>query len=342
MMKILSLLFCVMLCTCVPALSLLAQGPIDFRININTQQITQSDPGIFKTLERDLVLFLNGTLWTEDNFKPEERIEANLFLTISEVEKEGPDGLAALVPNQYTATVAVQSSRPVFNSGEQTPVFNYQDSKVEFSYQQFEAIQLSQQSFTGNLSNIMAFYVYLILGFDYDTFAPLGGDKFFEEAQELYNRLPSGIQGQEGWVDGKNRNRYSLLKDIRQPRMLPLRRAYYTYHRLGLDLMTTDVQRARNNITLAIEDAKAASQAQLNSVYAQAFVDAKRQEIIEIYKGATAPEQTAVIQTMTRLDPSKSGDYRAIRQAGGTRGSSSTVRPNRTSSIRTSTPFGKQ
>ena len=339
MRKIYLLALCIIgHCSCA-----LAQGPIEFTVNINTQQITQADPGIFKTLERDLNLFLNNTPWTEDRFTEDERIEASIFLTVSEVEEDG-NTAAVIVPNRYQATLAIQSSRPVYGTGERTPVFNYQDKRVEFNYQQFEAIQISEQSFTGELAATMAFYAYLILGFDYDTFAPLGGQPHFEQAQELYNRLPSGIQLQDGWKSDKSRNRYFLMENVLQPRMLPLRRAYYTYHRLGLDMMTTDVVQARRNVTLAVEDAKTANQAYLNSVYAQAFVDAKREEIIEIYQGATGPEQSAIIQTMQRLDPSKAGDYRQIRSGGGaTRRSTSLARPSRTSSIRPSSkPFGKQ
>ena len=296
---------------CLTAL-LSAQGPINFTVNVNTQQITQTDPAIFKTLEKDLTLFLNGTPWSDDRFLEDERIEASVFLTLREVFEETNNG-DVVVPNAFRATVALQSLRPIYGIGEQTPILNYQDGDVQFSYQQFEAIQISEQNFTTELASVFAFYAYMILGYDYDTFSPLGGEPYFDKALELYNRLPGNVQNQDGWQANKSRNRFFWLTNIQNPRMLPLRRAYYTYHRTGLDLMHSDPLAGRQNITLAIEDAKTASQAIINTISAQVFVDAKREEIIAIYRGATGVEQNAVISAMSRMDPSKSGEYRKIR-----------------------------
>ena len=299
---------------CLP-LWLSAQSEIFWTVNLNTQQVTQTDRRVFQTLEKDLLIFLNGQTWTNDRFEPEERIQATLFLTLVEETEDGQGQESeVVVPDRYKGTVAVQTSRPIYGIGEVTPVLNYQDKRVSFGYQQFEAIQLSEQSFTSELSSLLGFYAYLILGLDYDTFSPLGGQPYYEQAQEIYNRLPSGLQGSEGWTAaGKANNRYLLLENLLSPRMLPLRRALYNYHRLGLDLMLTDPVAARNNITLAIEDVQAANQAYPSSALVQSFVDAKREEIIEIYRGATGAEQNAVIQMMSRIDPSGAGRYREIR-----------------------------
>lgn len=300
-------------CTCVRA-----QGEIRWTINMNTDQVLQTDKRIFNSLEKDLVTYLNNQVWTEDRFEPEERIEATLFFTISEKTEKSAKGDGALVaiPNAFKATVAIQSLRPVYGTGEKTPVLNTLDKLVEFNYRQGEGVQYSEQSYLSDLGAIFAFYSYIILGLDYDTFSPLGGEPLFQKAQELYNRLPTNItnDSDNGWsANGKQRNRYFLLENITSPRMLPLRRAYYAYHRTGLDLMGQDLIAGRNNITLAIEDAQKANQAYPQTVYAQAFVDAKRDEIIEIYKGATSVEQNTVIQVMSRIDPSKSSAYRNIR-----------------------------
>ena len=293
---------------------LIAQGEINWTVNINTQQITQTDKRIFETLEKDLILFLNGRTWTDDRFEPDERIDATLFLTLGEVTEGGDGDSEQLKPNRYNGTLAIQTLRPIYGTGEVTPVLNYQDKRLEFGYEQFEAIQFSEQSFTSELASILGFYAYLVLGMDYDTFSPLGGQPFFEQAQEIYNRLPSNLSNSGGWTAaGKANNRYFLLENLLSPRMLPVRRAAYNYHRLGLDQMLIDPVSARNNITLAIEDVQAANQAYPSSALVQAFVDAKRDEIVEIYKGATGPEQNAVIQMMSRIDPSKAGEYRAIR-----------------------------
>ncbi|THH41057.1 type IX secretion system protein PorD [Neolewinella litorea] len=295
------------------SLFLNAQSEINWTVNLNTQQITQTERRVFETLEKDLVTFLNGRTWTDDKFSEEERIQATLFLTLAEVTRETATG-EEVIPNRYSGTLAIQSSRPIYGTGEVTPVLNYQDKRLEFNYEQFEAIQLSEQSFTSELASIVGFYAYLVLGMDYDTFSPLGGQPYFEQAQQIYNRLPNGLANSGGWTAaGKTNNRYFLLENLLSPRMLPLRRANYTYHRLGLDQMLTDPIAARNNITLAIEDVQAANQSYPSSALVQSFVDAKREEIIAIYQGATPSEQNAVTQMMSRVDPAQSGAYRAIR-----------------------------
>jgi len=301
-----------------------AQSEIKWTVNLNTDQIVQADKRIFPTMEKDLTVFLNNQVWTNDRFEEDERIEATLFLTVQEVTEtsDGDSKSSVLVPDVYKGTLAIQSLRPIYNSGEQTAVLNTLDKSINFTYRQGEGIQYSERSYLSDLGQVLAFYSYIILGLDYDTFSPLGGEPHFQKALELYNNLPTAISGASGsgWVStGKRRNRYYLLENITSPRMLPLRRAYYGYHRLGLDLMSTDVITARNNITLAIEDLQKANQSYPQSVYVQAFVDAKRDEIIEIYKGATGVEQNTVVQTMTRVDPSQSAKYRGIKYKGSTR-----------------------
>jgi len=284
------------------------QSEINFSVRFNLQQIQTTDPKILETLERDVRQFLQGRAWTEDRFEPEERINCTVIMTI----KEGGS------PNNYEADLAIQSSRPVYGSGEETAVFNYLDNKINFYYEQFQAIQLSENSYTGNLPSILGYYVYLVLGFDYDTFSPLGGQKYFETAQEIVNRLPADVANDDpGWNPSGSRNRFWLLENILSPRILPLRRALYTYHRDGLDMMHQDINVGRANITLAIEDVQKSNQSYPNTVIVQAFIDAKREEIIDIYKGATPQEQNTVITALSRIDPSNSGKYRQIRSRGG-------------------------
>ncbi|MEL6277197.1 MAG: DUF4835 family protein, partial [Bacteroidota bacterium] len=249
-----------------------AQSEINFSVRFNLQQIQTTDPKILETLERDVRQFLQGRAWTEDRFEPEERINCTVIMTI----KEGGS------PNNYEADLAIQSSRPVYGSAEETAVFNYLDNKINFYYEQFQAIQLSENSFTGNLPSILGYYVYLVLGFDYDTFSPLGGQRYFEEAQDIINRLPADVSNDDpGWNPTGTRNRFWLLENILSPRILPLRRALYTYHREGLDMMHQDINVGRANITLAIEDVQKSNQSYPNTVIVQAFIDAKREEIID-------------------------------------------------------------
>ena len=307
-----------------------AQSEIRWTVNLNTDQITQTDKRVFQALEKDLITFLNSQAWTSDRFQEEERIEATVFLTIREQTRQSEKGEGADVPipDAYRGTLAIQSLRPIYGTGEQTPVFNYQDNDLLFTYKLGEGVQYSEQTYLSDLGTLMAFFSYMIVGLDYDTFSPQGGQPYFELARELYTRLPAGIQDQDGWeVKARARNRYALMNNILDPRMLPMRRAYYAYHRLGLDMMHTDLVTGRNNVTLAIEDAQKANATNPNSMYAQAFVDAKREEIIELYKGASGVEQNTVITAMSRIDPSKAGDYRGVRYRGARRPASSARAP---------------
>ena len=295
-----------------------AQSEIRWTVNLNTDQIRQADKRIFNSLESDLITFLNNQTWTDDRFEEDERIEATLFLTVEEVftQSDENETVQALVPDAYTATMALQSLRPVYMSGNKTPVLNTLDGQINFIYRQGEGIQYSERTYLSDLGQILAYYSYIIVGLDYDTFSPLGGEPYFRKALELYNNLPTEVSTNttNGWkANARKQNRYDLLENITSPRMLPLRRAYYTYHRLGLDVMADNVVEGRNNVTLAIEDVQKANQAYPKTLYVQAFVDAKREEIIEIYKGASGIEQNTVIQAMTRIDPSKSSQYRNIR-----------------------------
>lgn len=309
------LLLSTLLFTCVSA-----QSEIRWDINLNTDQIVQTDKPVLQALEKDLIAFLNSQTYTNDDFAEDERIEATLFLTIKEVFEES-NGASVPIPNQFTATMAIQSLRPIYGVGEQTPVLNAQDKFVDFNYQQGEGVQYSEQSYISDLGSIITFYGYLIVGLDYETFAPLGGEPYFAKARELYNRLPTNVQSRNGWeAKARGRNRFWLMDNILDARFLPIRRAYYTYHRLGLDMMTTDQIAARNNVTLAIQDVQKAAATSPNSVLAQVFVDAKREEIIEIYKGATGVEQNTVITAMQRIDPAKASQYRGIRTTAPRRG----------------------
>lgn len=287
--------------------SITAQSEVNFTVKFNFQQITGTDIKILETLERDVISFLNGQPWTEDRFEPEERINCTIIITVKEGKSD----------NSYEADLAIQSSRPIYGTAQETAVFNYLDGNVNFYYEQFQAIQLSENSYTGNLPAILGFYVNMVLGFDYDTFSPLGGEPYFEKAQEIMNRLPSDVSNDDaGWRTQTSRNRYWLLENITSPRVLPLRRALYSYHLEGLDLMHRDVLAGRGNILLAIEDVQKTNQAYPGSVITQVFVDAKREEIIEIFKGSSVGEQNQVIQMMSRIDPSNSGKYRSIRSRG--------------------------
>ncbi len=276
-----------------------------FSVKVNTQKLQTVEPRVFKTLENTLLEFLNNQKWTEDSFEPEERIECNLLLTIQE----------ELSPTSFKANLAIQASRPIFGSDQSSLMLNHLDNELVFDYQEYDPIQYSRNTFNDNLSAVLSFYVFVILGMDYDSFAPFGGEKYFQNAQEIVATLPQNIaDGDGGWNSLKSdKNRFWIIENVLSPRVRPYRQAMYDYHRQALDIMSENVDAGRAIMMDAIEAIKGVAQAYPNAIIMQMFVNSKSEEIIEIFKRGSRQEKDKVVRAMTRLDASNAGKYRAIR-----------------------------
>ncbi|MCR9101997.1 MAG: DUF4835 family protein [bacterium] len=274
-------------------------------VRTNTQKLQQADPQIFETLASSIAEFMNNQKWTNDAFEPEERIKANILITIQE----------ELSQVAFKADIAVQASRPVYNSNYDTPLLNYIDKGVVFTYEPFQPIQFSQNRFNDNLSSCLAFYAYIILGLDYDSFAAYGGEPYFQAAQEIVNMVPDGAAAASpGWraIDG-DPSRFFLIENLLSPRVRPFRQAWYEYHRQGLDVAANDVATCRAIIAASMEQFRDVDQAYPNSMIIQTFSDTKADEIMEIFKKGTPQEKNKVVQTMTRLDASNTSKFRALK-----------------------------
>lgn len=281
---------------------------LNVTVKVNYQQVQLVDPSVFATLEQAITEFLNQK-WTSDIYEIEERIDCNFILTL---QKE-------LSATSFEMNLAVQSSRPIFGTDQSTPLLNTIDGYVTFDYQQFQPLQFSENRFDNNLTSVLAFYVNIILGMDYDSFSPSGGEPFFQKAQEIVNNVPSGLYGTYlGWssTDASNsrgsRNRYWIMENFLSPRMKPFRLGMYQYHRLGLDMMTQDVNQARASIAEVISTIGQVDQSYPNAILTQLFLNAKRLEVIELFKRGTNTERTTVRQVMTRVDPSNGAEYRNL------------------------------
>lgn len=274
-------------------------------VRVNVQKLQTVDPQVFETLEQTLLEFLNSQKWTNDVFELEERINCNILLTIQEERSA----------TSFKADLAIQASRPVYGTNYETALFNHIDKDVTFTYEQFQPLQFSQNVFNDNLSTVLSFYAYIILGLDYDSFSPLGGEPYFQIAQQILNSIPqSAAAANPGWrsLDG-NRNRYWIIENILSPRVRPYRQAMYEYHRQALDIMAEDVNTGRGIMVNALSQISDVDQAYPNSMIVQMFVNAKSQEVVEIFKKGTRQEQDQVIQIMSKIDPTNSSRYRAIR-----------------------------
>jgi hypothetical protein len=277
-------------------------------VKVNYQQVQLVDPSVFATLEQAVTEFLNQK-WTNDIYEIEERIDCNFILTL---QKE-------ISATSFEMNLAVQSSRPIFGTDQSTALLNTIDGYVTFDYEQFQPLQFSENRFDNNLTSILAFYVNIILGMDYDSFSPSGGEPYFQKAQEIVNNVPSGLYGTYlGWssTDASNsrgsRNRYWIMENFLSPRMKPFRLGMYQYHRLGLDMMTQDVTQARAAIAEVINTIGQVDQSYPNAILTQLFLNAKRLEVIELFKRGTNTERTTVRQVMTRVDPANGAEYRNL------------------------------
>ena len=279
---------------------------LNFNVRINAQKLQTVDVKVFATLEQSIVEFLNNQKWTNDIFEPEERINCNVVLTIQEETSA----------TSFKADLAIQASRPIFNSNTESPIFNHLDREVVFEYNQFDPIIYSKNSFNGNLSSVLAYYAYIILGVNYDTFSPLGGQEYFQLAQDATNNIPTTLTPKpfSGWTSSEsNLNRYWLIENLLSPRVKAYRLAMYRYHLQGLDAIANNIEEGRANIAATFDDLGKVNQAYPNCMILRVFNATKSTEIIEIFKPAPLEEQTKVIRIMTRIDPANAAKYRRIK-----------------------------
>lgn len=299
MQKIILLILALTYCT------LSTAQELEFQVSVNTPKLQTTDPKVFETLESNLQEFLNTQKWTEDVYETDERIQCSIQLTIS-TENGG---------NNYTADLAIQAIRPVFGGSYTTPMITHVDRGISFNYEQFQQLDYSENTYRDNLTSVMAFYVYIILGLDYDSFSSLGGEKYFRTAQNILNTVPPGAATRhKGWrsVDGQ-RNRYWLIENFLSPRMRDYRQAQYDYHRQGLDRMHKFTDSGRAKIMSSLEEIAKANRTYPNSMIIQIFSNTKRNEIVEIFKEGTAAEKARTYQIMVKLDGSSASKYAVLK-----------------------------
>lgn len=278
---------------------------------LNCQVSVTSDPAldvttvekeVFSQLEQTIFELVNTTAWTKDEFEVEERINCNMVISVIKVNS----------PGNYEATLQVQVSRPVFNTSYNTTLFNFLDENVQFSFERNAILVYSPNQFRNNLTSIIAFYAYMILGYDYDSFALNGGDEHFRKAQEIVMLAQSG--GGSGWRSNERgrKNRYWLVDNALQELFSPLRECFYEYHRKGLDKMYDNPEEARNNMFAAIEKLSKVNTARPGSVNVLNFLQAKVKEMKGIFSDAPTKQKTDLVNILKRLDPSNSSKYQEI------------------------------
>ena len=271
-------------------------------VSVNYQQVANGNPQLFKNLETQIKEFLNTTKWTNKEYTDVEKIECNFFINVTSYGS-----------NVFEATLQVQSSRPVHNATLASPILNINDKNFTFRFIEFETMIYDQNSFNSNLVSVLAFYSNMIIGMDMDSFALNGGSNYLEVASNIVNVAQSS--GYKGWSqsEGNNNNRNFLISDMLSTTFAPFRKTLYEYHRLGLDTMSEDVKKGKENIANSIETLAEIQKTRPNSLLVRTFFDAKGDELVSIFSGGPQTNNAKLLETLNRISPLNSQKWNKIR-----------------------------
>ncbi|MBT5425308.1 MAG: DUF4835 family protein, partial [Bacteroidetes bacterium] len=250
-----------------------------------SQQIQGSNKQVFDTMRKALYEFVNNTKWTDHVYKDEERIKCSMMFNITD----------QISSDEFRGTLQIQANRPVYNSSYETNLFNYRDNDIHFKYVEFEALEFNEQAHTNNLISLVAYYVNIILGLDYDTFSPEGGTLFFQRAETIVSNAQNAPQS--GWKAFEGtKNRYWLAENLLNDKYSVMRDCYYRYHRMGLDRMSDVVDDGRGEIAEALTDLRGAYRENPSAMIWSIFFTSKAKEITDIFTEAFPDERSRVVQ----------------------------------------------
>ncbi len=276
---------------------------------LSSQVSTQVDKKIFQTLQSGLSTFLNGRKWTSETFQPHEKIKCNFLLSIDQ----------DLGQNVFKASLTVQAARPVYNTTYESPILNFQDNDIVFRYVEFQPIEFNENRIQGNdplaanLTAVLTYYVNIILGLDYDSFTPRGGDPYFRKALNIVNNAPEG-RDISGWktFDGI-RNRFRLVENLTDNRFAIIHDAIYTYYRSGLDIFYENEDEGRNGVLNALNFLSTLNRENPNSMIMQVFFQGKTNELAKIYTRANADTKNRAREILVKLDITNANAYKELK-----------------------------
>ena len=286
------------------AVSMEAQE-LQVKININSSQVEGSDKSVFENLQQTLEQWMNDRQWTELQFQKNERINVTFNITVSKYDKSN---------NRFTCTAMIQANRPVYNSAYTSTLYNNKDGDFTFDFAQFDQLNFNEEMVDNQLTALMAYYAYLIIGLDLDSFGSLAGTEVLQRCMNLTNNAQDlGFPGWKAFEDSKNR--FAIINDYLDEAMKPFRQLQYDYYRKGLDEMSNNAERGRTNVSEALELLKQAHQDKPLSMLPQIWTDYKRDELANIYKGkGTQKEKEAVYNILFNLNASQSDSWEKIKE----------------------------
>ena len=275
------------------------------QVTINSDQIEGSNKSIFNTLQTSITEFVNTTRWTNMTFTDAERIECSMMIVVQSV-----------TDNLFIAELQVQARRPVYGTSYTTTLLNFKDNYFNFTYQEYDRIEYQPNSVTGNLAAMLAYYCYLIIGHDMDSFSRLGGTPYFQQCENIVSMAQSAsLENSEltGWqAFGSNRNRYTLTNNLMDEAFQGYRNFYYEYHRLALDQMATNAANARARIAEGLPVLREANRSRPATYLINTFLDAKSDELTNIFKRGTSDEKEQAYSILMDIDPTRNTLYETI------------------------------
>jgi len=276
-----------------PSVALFGQE-LNFKVVVNAEQVQTTDRAIFVDMERAFANFLNTRKWTNDSFKNYEKINGTLFLNITKMPSIG----------NFTANAQITSARPVYNTNYESVLLNFADREWEFEYIESMPLEYNDNTYISNLTSMLAFYAYIVLGMDYDSFAELGGTPYFQKALTVVNNAqPSNRPGWQAL--GSNRNRYALIENLNNPQMVELRKNTYRYHRLALDTFDKNPDQSRGIVLDVLKHLKTVWGIYPNAIFVVSFFDTKANELVNIFSDGSLGVRREAYDILNSIDPKR-------------------------------------
>lgn len=281
---------------------------LNCNVQISAQRIQGSNRQVFETMQRDIYEFMNNTVWTNHVFSYAERIDCNILITLND----------QISSDEFNGTIQVQLRRPVFNTTYNSTMLNFIDNSFRFRYVEFQPLEFDPGTHRSNLVSVLAYYAYIIIGVDYDSFSPLGGTEFFQVAEKIVNNAQNAPEpGWKPYDSSRNRNRYWLVKNILDKEYEPVRQFIYDYDINGLDKMESRVAEARTSMVESLRLMLDVYRRKPDPFmyFVQIIIEAKSDEFVNIFTEAFPEEKSRVVQILTEIDPANKEKYEAIASA---------------------------
>ncbi len=274
---------------------------LNCKVSVNADNVPTLNKRIVSALELEINQFINNKRWTDLQFQQNEKIDCSMVIILRETENE----------RNFKADLQIQSRRPVYNSNYFSPIFNFKDPNFEFEYIEMTSLEYTDGMFTSNLTSLLAYYCYIIIGYDSDSFAKMGGTPYFTKAENIVNMAQGRVE--KGWkAFEENRNRYALVNSLLDPNLRLFREFFYEYHRLELDEMSANPTNAAAKIAVSLQALREVNRSRPSNVVITSFLDTKRDELLNVFSKASSKDKTEAYKTLVEIDPAQQAKYDQI------------------------------